>query len=124
MILRDNKGRNAIAQPALEIEYDLTGGDFVGTSTAQLYTSGTTPLLKYGKHPISIKQYYGKGFVFRPQTGGDYKVLTYEAFRANGGIDDTLATTMYELPAGVYVETRVIKVYATGSAGTLINIGV
>ena len=126
--MKDSKGRQLISQPALEISYDLSvSSDFDGKATTQIYTdaAGTIPLLEYGVKPVSISSKFGSGFVFRPATAGDYAVLSYEAYRINGcEIDDTLQHTMYSLPAGAYAETRVIKVYETGSDGTLIDIGV
>jgi hypothetical protein len=125
--MMDSNGRNLIPQPAFSIDYALTNGDFDGSSTDQLFTDAaqTVPLLYKGKFPQKIRRKFGSGFVFRPDTTGDHKVLTYQAWRDNGCVvNDTLATTVYGATAGVWTEDRIIKLYQTGSASTNVNIGV
>lgn len=123
----DAKGRILISQPSFVIEHDLvTNGNFDGTATTPIYfdAAQSNQYLEDGSKPRKIRFKFGSGFVFAPDTAGDHEVLTYEAYRDNNcTIDDNYKTVLRGLPAGVYNETRVIKVYNNGTS-TNINIGV
>jgi hypothetical protein len=117
------KGNELIAQPAFVRDISVASDDFYAYDRADVKATFPTVL-----DPDGANQFYD-GFLVKPITNdGDIDVITWEDFqtlKSRGRLSeiDNYTQTLHDNTAGVWNETKVIKVF-TSSTVTDIQIGV